>query len=124
MAIVALTQAQKNTLKTDSVFRQYLADSIISQAEFYLGLNDFNSTQNALNYVYSRFLRTNPTNPVNDPNLVEYMIVQMSVRGIANYDNTNSNDSLANQTITYLSGTGTPIGFIVSDYFVEKTKNY
>lgn len=124
MAIVALTQVQKNQLRTDTTFRQYLADSVISQAEFYLGLNDFNSQQNALNYAYSRFLRTNPSDPFNNPNLVDFMIIQMSVRGLANYDNTNGSDTITNQTITYLSGIGSPIGFIVSDYFAEKTKNY
>jgi hypothetical protein len=122
MALVQLTQANKDTLKSDPNFKSFLVNQVRAKAENYLGLADFPSQQQALNLGYARAIRTNLDIVASDAHILDFMLIQMAVRGLAQYDNA-AQGTITDQTIAYLSGAGTPVGFIVDDYFIEKTKN-
>jgi len=122
MALTQLTQADKDSLKADPNFKAFLVNQVRAKAENYLGLNDFPSQQQALNLAYSRAIRSNLDMVASDSHLVDFMLIQMAVRGLAQYDNS-VQGTITDKTTAYLAGAGTPVGFIVDDYFIEKTKN-
>lgn len=120
MTLANLTQANKDELKEDASFRKFLADSIMFQATYLLGLSAFDSQANAQAFVYSKKLREAPTTVKNDPYLVEYCLIQMQIRGLAKLDS-DTVGSVADQTISALTS---GVGYLVADYFAEKTKEY
>lgn len=120
-AQTTLTQAQVDSLKTDTKFQTYLGDQIFTKVVYYVGLSSYSDLQTAKNTIYSRYLRTNANVVYGDATLSQFMLVQMAVRGLDKGDNA-VQSSAANKVISYLNGGG--IGFLVDDYFVEKTKNY
>lgn len=116
-----LTQSQLDDLATSSEFKAYLVNNITNQAAYLLGLNSFDATT-SLYFVYSRFLRSNPSAPGNDPNLVGFTIIQMKVRSFDKQDNGTSGSTF-DKVKAYLDASSR-IDYLVSDYFGEKTKTY
>lgn len=123
MAVVTLTQADEDTLVGDASFQAFLVDQIIAKVRYYVGLASAPDVQTMKNFVYALTIQNNPNLPNEDITLVAYSLIRMAVRGINKKDTAVGSGVTAN-TIGYLTGAGTPIGFIVDDWFINKTKAF
>lgn len=123
MAQVTLTQANEDSLKNDPLFQAFLVNQIIGKVRYYVGLTAAADTQTMKNFVYALTLQSNPNLPNSDPTLVAYCLIRMAVRGLNKLE-TAGGGSIADQTIAYLTGGGSPIGFIMDDWFAQKTKDF
>lgn len=122
MAQTALMQSQLDSLKTDPVFLNYLGDQIMNKVANYKGMSSASDLQTVKNIVYARYLAVNGQVVYGDSNLTQFIIISMITRGLANGDNGTSG-SATKKSIAYLNGSNR-YGFLVDDYFLEKTKNY
>jgi hypothetical protein len=126
MAEVALTQEEKDTLKLDSNFKKFLQDSIMSDdvggVGYLLRLTNFASVAQAIAYIVSRQIRSNPDIVYADNSLLNYLTIQMNVRDIDKKEDSGGG-SLLDQVKAYL-GTSNRINLLVEDYLAEKGKNW
>lgn len=125
MAVIALTQTEKDTLKADAAFKKYLTDSIMGAAGgvgYLLRLTTFVSVAQAIAYIVARQVRADISVVSGDSKLVDYFFIQMNVRDIDKKDDAGGGD-LISQTIAYLNG-ASRIDILVGDYFAEKGKHW
>lgn len=126
MAVVALTQAQKDTLKLDPAFKKYFVDNIYGDdfggIGFLLRLSSFVTIPQAIAFITARAIQSRPEIVENDTNLLTFMMTRMTVRDIDRLENAGGG-TLYDQVTAYLNASNR-INLLIEDYFAEKGKGY
>lgn len=130
MAAVALTNSQINSLKSSTVFREYLQDAVLGDdtggCGYLLRLASTVDLVQFVQLVVARQIEKNQSILTNDSNLVPFIILRMVVRDIDKLDNAvvgGEGRELEDQVIAYLNASNR-INLLVADYLAEKGKAF
>ena len=129
MAVVALTEAEKNTLKTtDSVaFRVYLVNRIFDgTATGGVAYQVDQTSAASLEAMYmiaaARNIQNNLPIVSSDTSLIEFMMLRMTVKDF-NFKDNAVGSTLVENVAGYLNA-DSHINYLVTDYLVKVGKNY
>lgn len=119
MATVALTDAEKISLRADSgIFRNYLVQKVVNEIGNQLGQSSF-TQQTARWLVFGKLYIGNPPVVTSDSNITEFAVAKMIAGGLAS-KNDAAAGVLADQVISFLEANAP--GNIPQGYLDEKTK--
>lgn len=126
MAVVNLTQEEREVVKSNNLFKQFIVNSIFAPAtqaggvSYYLALVSFANVQQAKAYVVSLMIQTQPSIVTQDQQLMDFIMTRMLVRDLDKKEDSAGPD-LIDQVKAFLN-TSTNILFLVDDYLAEKSK--
>lgn len=122
MAVVALSDAEKITLRNDQTLINTFKQKIIAKAAYFMGVTSGDVTWGRSRY-WAAHIEHNPSALHDDQSLGDLLQFKMSIRAFQNKDDAGGG-TLSAQVIAYLNG-GTPVRFdyLVDDYFAEKTES-
>jgi hypothetical protein len=119
MATVALTDAEKITLRSDTVLANTYREKIVIKAANYTGLTTGDVAW-AKGRIWAASIENNSAILFGDPDIINVLMYNMAERSFLNKDDTAS--GLTNQVIAYLNASSR-FDFLVDDYFTLKTRS-
>ena len=118
MAVVALTDAEKITLRSDTVLSNNFAEKVMDKAAYFMGITSGDLTW-AKSRHWSAVIQNNPNTLFGDTELIDILLFNMAIREFDNKDDAGS--GLTAQVLLYLNASSR-FDFLVDDYFAVKTK--
>jgi hypothetical protein len=120
MAVVALTESERNTLMFNAEWKQICQQRVLTKAAYFMTLTSALTIQDMKNRLHAATLEYNPNILINDEFLGSTFLFNMLTRDFANKDD--EAVGLVAQVEAYLDATNPKrFDYIVDDYFVDRT---
>lgn len=118
MALIALTESERNILLGSQEFKEICQQKVLTKAAYFMGLTSAADVQAMKNRLHSAAIENNPNILLNDGFLTSTFEFNMLTRDFSFKDD--SQVGLVPQVVAYLNASSR-FDFLVDDYFVDRT---